>query len=477
LAINLPAFLNIPDKLMPIIDEFNDYAYFLLEGGRGGGKSQAIARFLLYLGEEKKLRMCCGRETQNSIDESVYTVLVDIINEENLNFEVLATKLTHRVTGATIIFKGFREQGRVQIKGLEGVDVLYIDEAQSITKPTLDVIIPTIRKEKSKVFFAMNRWRMNDPVYSEFHKRSDCLHIKVNYNENPFCPKKLLHEAEESKKKGEDGDYNHIWLGNPLDDVDNYLFPASYLEDCKHFEFFHDESRYGYRIGGFDIARLGADRCAFVVLEQKGPVQWEEIYTEIWKKKELAHTTGRIIDRISKFNLDISIVDGDGLGAGPRDIADFFINSPKGIVEWRAGKASPDDINVTTGQKRLTRRHSNIKSWAWHQVKDMIENSWLKIHHKEILTDMETVLFDFKPNGERFIVSKDDKKSREAMKMAGITSPDAGEALMMAVSEIRNINKIYDMKQSNLPKYTEQDDGEMMGQRMMKGLPQYTTGG
>ena len=107
----------------------------------------------------------------------------------------------------------------------------------------------------------------------------------------------------------------------------------------------------------------------------------------------------------------------------------------------------------------------------------MIENSWLKIHHKEILTDMETVLFDFKPNGERFIVSKDDKKSREAMKMAGITSPDAGEALMMAVSEIRNINKIYDMKQSNLPKYTEQDDGEMMGQRMMKGLPQYTTGG
>ena len=474
--IKLPSFLSIPKKLLPIITRYNEYAYALLEGGRGGGKSQAIARFLLYLGEKNKLRICAGRETQNSIDESVYTVLVDIINEHGLNYEILATKLTHRVSGTTFIFKGFREQGRINIKGLEGVDILYIDEAQSITKPTLDVIIPTIRKEKSKVLFAMNRWQMNDPVYVEFVNRQDCLHIKVNYNENPFCPKKLLHEAEESKKKGEDGDYNHIWLGNPLDNVDNFLFPSSYLEDTQHFEFFHNEAIYGNRIGAFDIARMGQDRCAFVVLEQKGPVQWEEIYTEIWKKKDLAHTTGRIIDRIGKFRLDISIVDGDGMGAGPRDIAEFFLNAPKKIIEWRANKPSPDDLNVSTGQRRITRRHTNIKSWAWHQVKDMIENSWLKIHHKDVLKDMETVLFDFKPNGERFIVSKDDKKSREQMKLAGITSPDAGEALMMAVSEIRNISKVYDTKIGNLPKYTQQDDAEMMGQQMMRGLPTHTVG-
>ncbi len=59
--LELPEFLNIPPKLLPVITGFNDFAYFLLEGGRGGGKSQAIARFLLYLGEKYKIRICCGR--------------------------------------------------------------------------------------------------------------------------------------------------------------------------------------------------------------------------------------------------------------------------------------------------------------------------------------------------------------------------------------------------------------------------------
>jgi len=462
MSIKLPEILSIPPKLLPIITKFNDYAYFLLSGGRGGGKSQAIARLLLYLAEIKKIRICCGRETQNSIDESVYTILKDLINEFDLNYEVLSQKITHRVSGSTFIFKGFREQGRVNIKGLEGVDILWIDESQSVQKNTLDIIIPTIRKEKSKVFFSMNRYRKNDPVYEEFKGREDCLHIKINYMDNPFCPKKLLHEAEQSKAKGEDGDYDHIWLGNPVDDADNYLFTNTNLEDCKKFEFYHNEALYGFRIGGFDIARMGGDRSAFVVIEQKGPMQWEEIYTEIWKKKDLAHTTGRIIDRINKFHLDIAVVDGDGMGAGPRDIANFFMN--KDIVEFRANASSPDDINIKTGAKRIVRRHTNLKSWAWHQVKDYIENSWLKINNQDILDDMATIMYDFKPNGERFIVSK------AKMKQEGLKSPDAGDALMMAISEIRHTHKVSETNISNLPRYATANDDDYMG------LPRYATG-
>jgi len=461
LEIDLPDILKIPPKLISMLEKLEEYAYFLLHGGRGGGKSQAIARFLLYLTEKKKLRICCGRETQNSIDESVYTILKDLISEHNLNFEVYSAKIVHRVTGSTFIFKGFREQGRVNIKGLEGVDILWIDESQSVTQPTLDIIIPTIRKEKSKVFFSMNRFKSNDPVFKEFDSREDCLSIKINYTDNPFCPQKLLHEAEESKLKGDDGNYNHIWLGNPLDDSDNCLFTQTNLTECRNFEFHYNEALYGCRIGAFDIARMGSDRSAFVVLEQKGPMQWEEIYTEVWQKKDLAHTTGRILDRIGKFKLDISVVDGDGMGAGPRDIANFFQNTPKDIVEFRASNASPDDINVNTGAKRVVRRHSNLKSWAWWQVKDLIENGWLRLNDDSLITDLESIMYDFKPNGERFIVSK------AKMKALGLKSPDVGDALMMAVSEIRHINKISDMKASNLPKYANANDKDLMG------LPRY----
>ena len=107
----------------------------------------------------------------------------------------------------------------------------------------------------------------------------------------------------------------------------------------------------------------------------------------------------------------------------------------------------------------------------------MIDNEWLKINHQKVLDDMETILYDFMPDGTRFIVSKQDMKSREKMRLMGITSPDAGEALMMAVSQIRNIAKVSDMKRSNLPQYAIMDEG---GERLMehtrRDLPAYTTG-
>jgi len=146
-----PEILKIPNKLKPIITEFDSYRYFLLEGGRGGGKSQSIGRFILYLCEHYSLRIVCGRETQNSINESVYSLLVDLIRANNLAFNVFSTKIVHKISGTTINFRGFREQGAFNIQGLEGVDIVWIDEAQAITKQTLDVLIPTIRKDKAKI--------------------------------------------------------------------------------------------------------------------------------------------------------------------------------------------------------------------------------------------------------------------------------------------------------------------------------------
>jgi len=172
--LELPKLLDLPAKLLQIVDKFDLYRYFLADGGRGGGKSQGVARLLLYLSGHFKLRIVCGREIQKSIDESVYTIFKDLIIENQLNFEVQAAKIIHRKSGTEINFKGFREQGSVNIKGLEGVDILWIDEAQAITKHTLDIIIPTIRKSKAKVFFTMNRHLKNDPVYKEFSTREDC---------------------------------------------------------------------------------------------------------------------------------------------------------------------------------------------------------------------------------------------------------------------------------------------------------------
>jgi len=219
----LPHILDVPAKLMPVITGLDRYRYFLLEGGRGSGKSHTTARLILYLCDQHTLRVFCGREIQNTIEESVYTLLCDLIREYRLDYRILTTRIEHRQNGSEIRFHGFREQGSVNIKGLEGVDILWVDEAQAITKTTLDIIIPTIRREQAKVFWTMNRYLEDDPVYKAFKPREDCLSVHIDFHENKHCPAALQKEAAECEAKNKD-DYKHIWLGEPLAQANNAAF-------------------------------------------------------------------------------------------------------------------------------------------------------------------------------------------------------------------------------------------------------------
>ena len=93
-----PEILNIPPKLIPFVLNFNRYSYFLLEGGRASGKTQSVARFLLYVCENRRVRICCGREIQNSINESVKTVFLDLIENYNLPYIIKKDCLIHKAT-------------------------------------------------------------------------------------------------------------------------------------------------------------------------------------------------------------------------------------------------------------------------------------------------------------------------------------------------------------------------------------------
>ena len=106
-SINLPEILNIPKKLLPFIYDFNKYSYFLLEGGTASGKTQSVARFLLYIMEVRHVRICCGREIQNSINESVRTVFLDLIEKDENEYVVLlpVEPLEGEEEGSVVILK------------------------------------------------------------------------------------------------------------------------------------------------------------------------------------------------------------------------------------------------------------------------------------------------------------------------------------------------------------------------------------
>ena len=141
-----PELLSIPPKLLQVLTEFNNYKIFIIEGGRGSAKSHTVGRLLLYIGEKRQARIFCGREIQATIEESVYTLLVDLISKFSMGYKNTKAKLRSLVSGTTFLFKGFRERGAINIKGIEGADIVWVDEAQALTKPVLDNLLPTLRR-------------------------------------------------------------------------------------------------------------------------------------------------------------------------------------------------------------------------------------------------------------------------------------------------------------------------------------------
>lgn len=407
--IELPEILNVPDKLLPLITNFNKYRYFLIEGGRGSAKSQTVARLLSYLCEEKpNLRVVCGREFQNSIEESVYTIFKDLINKHNLNFEVLSTEINHRESGSTLRFRGFREQGSTNIKGLEGVDVLWVDEAQAIRKQTLDVIIPTIRKPKSKVIWTMNRHVENDPVFVEFANREDCLHIHIDYLENEHCPDELKHEAELCKEKSP-ADYLHIWLGQPLAKSEDYLFSMDMVRKSLALNL----NRLGVqrRVCGNDVARFGDCETVFSTIESRGPVFWEQIHQEVFKNKGLDETIGKNLSLKREMSLDLNVIDDDGMGGGVTDNLHGIE-----VIGFSATRDFQHEV------------YADRRTAAYFKVQDWMARGWLKIINDPVLiAQLLTIRYKYMPNGKKKIISKDE------MRKDDIVSPDRADALMMAV--------------------------------------------
>jgi len=411
----LPEILQIPDKMLPMVLEFNKFELFLLEGGRGSGKSHSIARFLLYLGEQKRLRIVCGREFQANIEESVYTLFKDLIAQYTLAYDVYSHKIVHKVTGTEIRFKGFREQGNVSVKGLEGVDILWIDEAQSIVKTTLDVIMPTMRKNGCRVFFSMNRYMRDDAVPEYCIGNKDCLHIKINYFENPYCPLSLKKQAIDCKEKSE-RDYRHIWLGEPLQQADDYLFNFDKLHDAYNVVAFGD--RLGrQRVIGIDFAAQGNDQSVATVLDRLSNQHWKLAERIAWDQPDTMQSVGKIVSIIGKMQPDVTMIDIGGMG---KPVYDRLIEV--GV------KVTPFDGGSTKGVE--TEHYGNWRAQGYFTLNEWFNNGFLVMEKKdnEVTKQLEKIKMKYRSNGVRMIEPKVDMK-----KDLGY-SPDDADSLMMAVT-------------------------------------------
>ena len=179
--------LKFAPKFKPL---FKPIRYKVFRGGRGGAKSWGIARALVIMAASKKLRILCTREVQNSIKDSVHKLLKDQIEMLGLNpwFRITNEMIT-TTCGSEFLFKGLRFDP-LGIKSTEGVDICWVEEAQSVSADSWDILIPTIRKEGSEIWVSFNPGEETDPTYQRFvvNPPDNCVTVEVNYYDNPYLP-------------------------------------------------------------------------------------------------------------------------------------------------------------------------------------------------------------------------------------------------------------------------------------------------
>lgn len=186
-------------------------------GGRGSGKSHFFAESLIERCIlEPGTRAVCVREVQRSLSQSVKRLLEDKIQSMGVSpmFDCQDAK-TITPGGGLIIYQGMQNHTADSIKSLEGYDVAWCEEAQSLSQRSLDLLRPTLRKESSELWFSWNPDLETDPVDALLRCEKPppgAVVVSANYEDNPHFPAVLKLEMEYDRGRDPDK-YAHIWRG------------------------------------------------------------------------------------------------------------------------------------------------------------------------------------------------------------------------------------------------------------------------
>lgn len=297
MKIEKETIISIP-KIFKVLKEKSRYK--VLYGGRGGGKSWAIAITLLIIGTQKKTRVLCAREVQISIQDSVHKLLKDLIYTLGIgNFYTITKNRIVGLNGTEFLFKGIAHDP-MQIKSLEGVDICWVEEAQKVSEESWEILIPTIRKKGSEIWVSFNPYLETDATYKRFITKTppNTILKKINHYDNKHFPQELQEEMEYQREVDYDL-YLHIWEGQCRTASDAQIFRDKFIiedfsinkvaKEKKHL----DLAFYYGLDWGFAQDPTAVIRCTVIGYELY--IDYEAGDTQV----ELDHTH-KLIDKIPK---------------------------------------------------------------------------------------------------------------------------------------------------------------------------------
>jgi phage terminase large subunit len=218
LAIDLPR--KARDTLFP------PARFKVLFGGRDSAKSTSIAQMILARCMAKPERVLCTREVQKSIAESVHQLLSDWIARLELgHFFTIQNNYILGANGSQIAFHGLSGQTATSIKSFEGITICWVEEAQTISKRSWDLLEPTIRAPGSEIWVSFNPDMDTDETYKRFvmSPPDDAIVTQINWNDNPWRSE-VLDAAREKMQREAPDDYAHIYGGQCRPAVEGAIY-------------------------------------------------------------------------------------------------------------------------------------------------------------------------------------------------------------------------------------------------------------
>lgn len=434
----------------------------VLPGGRASSKSHDAAGQATFLSHNYTTKFLCARQFQNRIADSVYALLVSKIDAFGLteHYKIGESSIVHRKTNSEFLFYGLARNLN-EIKSIEGVDILWLEEAHALTKAQWEILEPTIRKEGSQIWVIFNPNLATDFAWQFFvvNPPAGTIIRHINYDENPFLSQTMLNVINEAKLRSEregSDDFEHIYLGQPRSDDARVVIKRSWIEAAIDAHLKLGFSDDGASVLGFDVADSGADKCANV--HAKGSVVY---WADEWHggEDQLLKSCARTYKAAEERNALIRY-DSIGVGAGSGAKFDEMNDDPGRSRHQRikydkfnagAGVFEPDKNYLADRMASVKNKDhfSNLKAQTWWLVADRFRNTYDAVHNgtvypvdelislssdmpflEKLKTELSTPRRDFDKNGRVKVESKEDlaKSNREGGPQP---SPNIADAFVM----------------------------------------------
>lgn len=399
--------IQLPDKLYRILT--TKARIVVVIGGRSSAKSESIARILLMKSQTESADVLCGREFQNSIDDSVHKLVKGLITELDVDGFTVTDKKIDCNTGGCFRFRGFARNPEA-VKSAQGFKYSWIEEAQTISQQSIDDLLPTIRANDSKLFFTANPQSSADPFSKRFivpfqaqlqsqgwHEDDMHLIIMCNWRDNPWHgelePQRLWDFEHLTRAK-----YDHIWEGAFNDSIEDPLILAEWFDACidahKHLGF----EPIGLRYSSHDPSDIGPDSKGFafrhgsVVLDVQ-----EKIDGNINEGGDWA--TGLALNHGS----DAFTWDCDGMGVGLNaQITMAFQGKHTSLSQFKGSEGvdnpdaifEPADEQPIANQKTTKEALKNKRAQYYFELRKRVYKTYRAVVHKEYHSPDELLSFD-----------------------------------------------------------------------------------